>query len=151
MAVQVYGIDATAVAVQYPQIGVSVTASITPTSLVELTKTAAGRVNGILLAHGLDPDDIAADTASDTYTITRSLVLVCLAPLFDRALLVDPAESEEICLERIRAFEALPQILGAGADGIGPRTTSSVEYFGVTISDANRNARRSYGSGFKGF
>ncbi len=151
MAVQVYSIDQTYVAVFYPQVEVSTTASITPTSLVSLIETAASRVNGILLAHGLDPDDIAADTATETYSVTRGLVLACLRPLFDVALLVDPTESEGKCLERIEAFEALPQILGAGADGIGPRTTTSTEYLGITISDENRKRRRSFGRGFGGW
>jgi len=97
MAVQVYGIDQTYVAVFYPQIQVSTTASVTPTSLVTLIETAASRVNGILLAHGLDPDTIAADTATETYSITRGLVMTCLRPLFDVVLEKDPTESDEKC------------------------------------------------------
>jgi len=151
MAVQTYSIDSTYVAAFYPQLDVSATAAITSVRLTTLIESASSRVNGILLAHGLDPDTIAADTGTEAYSATRGLIIECLAPLFDKALEVDPTDSEALCLERIQAFEALPQILGAGADGIGPRTSSSVEYLEVTISDTNRKVRRSFGAGFTGW
>ncbi len=153
MAVEIYGIDQTRVSQHYPQVEVSLTASITPTSLATMILSAAGRVNAVLRAHGVDPATIAADTASDAYEATRSLVLTCLKPLIDEALLVDPTRSEAECEKRIEAFEALPQIFSVGGDGsnIAPGFSSSVDYLGIEISDAVRDDRRQFGAKFSGF
>lgn len=151
MAVQTWGVDKDFVLAHNPQLEFELTSPITEARLTVLVETASSRVNGVILAHGLTPDDLAAVTTTETYAICRGLVIACLAPLLDVALLVDSAASEVKCLERIAAFEALPQILGAGADGIGPRTSTSTEYLGVTISDTARATRRSFGAGWDGF
>jgi len=59
--------------------------------------------------------------------------------------------AEVACTEKLDAIQRLPQTLGSEQSGLAPRTETSTEYLGITISDDNRKARRKYGAGFNGY
>jgi len=154
MAVEVYGIDQARIAVDYPQVEVSATAVITAANVLVLLDEAASHVNGILIAHGFTPSDIAADSGSETFTICVGLVLTSLKPIFDRVLerpqsvIQASIDARDAALD---AIQRLPQTLGSEQSGLAPRTETSTEYLEITISSDNRKTRRSFGAGWNGF
>jgi len=157
--IQIYGIDADYVASFYPQIEVSGAASITAARLATMVESASSRVNGVLVAHGLDPDNVndnatASSAEATTFHFTKTMVVQCIGPLIDVALLASPSvqkASEALCLARLQAFEASPQISGASTETMTPGSSSSTAYLGIEISDSSRAIRRKYGAGWNGF
>lgn len=153
MAIEVYGVDTTHVQSYLPQLSVGASSPLTTTRLTEVVEGAASRVNGILLAAGFVPADIAADTTTDAYRNCQRLVTIVALPdlllaahhvaaLDEIERLTDMAIAE---LDRLRRDPVAAT--GYTSDSTRtPNTTTSTSYRDLDTSTAKARTRRFFDS-----
>jgi hypothetical protein len=157
MAVETWGVDADHVAAYIPQLVVGSSSPVTSARLTIIIKGAAGRMNARLRGAGLDPADIAADTASDWYTAVQEILVVLIkADCLDAAHHPTGA-SDVTALLREDAYERIATLRSdirsaTGYDApaaVAPGTLSTSAERGLTLGqdEADVLDRRRFGGG----
>lgn len=108
-ALQTFGVDAVELQSLLPQIGMEGTDDLLTTARIsQIVDGAAARVCGVLVAAGLVPADIAADTASSAYARCRELIIHLSLPGVMRAVV--GAAPADVIADRASAIADLDAI-----------------------------------------
>jgi len=152
MAVEVYGTTSTEVQSYWPQLAVGANSPVTSTILTLLIKNAAAELNGVLRRAGIDPADVATDTASDHYQNAQAWVAQSagIAGLYASHHGELPGDVD-VLVEKIAAkLEAIlrdPLRLGYTADSsVSPSTTTSTSHRSLDTTTATARGRRFFDS-----
>jgi hypothetical protein len=152
VAVEIYSTTSVEVLSYWPQLSVGANSPVTSTVLTLLIKNAAAQLNGVLRRAGLDPADVATDTASDHYQNAQAWVaqkagIAALYASHHGQLPGDVEALVERVSEELEAILRDPLRLGYTADtSISPSTTTSTSYRSLTTTTAKARTRRFFDS-----
>lgn len=145
---QTYGVTSTEVGAYLAQLGLgSATHKIDPDDMVQMIAGAAAEFNGVLLAAGLQPSDVAADSTSVAYAYAQRAVCYLTIPdvlisMFDSEAADKASKTTRERAERmLRAIQKTPAILGLEAGNPSPRVSTTVEALALDTTTTGRRRR----------